>query len=165
MHCTRLNSAFKHGRLDIMHNFIVSWFPSVYRSFRSIHVSSWHSTVYILCLTVSICSRAIFFTAPKKQFCTLLHHYCGNLFNLGEQCVHIMCCSSVLACRNGTELHKVLHPRAGWSGWCGVHWRGGGVWPGGPGAAQGHQSTLHEGAGTRSSHSTLAGKPWHELRL
>lgn len=106
-----------------------------------------------------------FFTAPKKQFCTLLHHYCGNLFNLGEQCVHIMCCSSVLACRNGTELHKVLHPRAGWSGWCGVHWRGGGVWPGGPGAAQGHQSTLHEGAGTRSSHSTLAGKPWHELRL
>lgn len=121
--------------------------------------------VYILWLALSICSRPTFFTAPKNQFWTLLQHYCGNLFNLGKQCVHVMCCSSVLACRNGTELHKVLHPRAGWSGWCGVHWRGGGVWPGGPGAAQEHQSTLHEGAGTRSSHSTLAGKPWHELCL
>lgn len=63
------------------------------------------------------------------------------------------------------ELYKVLHAGAGRSGRCCVHRRGGGVGPGGAGAAEGHQGVLHEGAGPRGGHGTLAGEPRHELGL
>lgn len=62
-------------------------------------------------------------------------------------------------------LCQVFHPGVGWTQRCSIHQRGGGVWPGGAGTPQGHQSELHEGAGTRGGHGTLAGEQRDELRL
>lgn len=74
-------------------------------------------------------------------------------------------CLTVFSQRHASGLYKVFHPGAGRAERCSVHQRGGGVGPGGAGTLAGYQSALHEGAGKRGGHSTLAGEQRDELRL
>lgn len=74
-------------------------------------------------------------------------------------------CLTVVSQSHASGLYKVFHPGAGRAKRCSVHQRGGGVGPGGAGTLAGYQSALHEGAGKRGGHSTLAGEQRDELRL